>query len=75
MTTEIATTSRQSRFTRAERRALQALHTRYQEDAGLFSRQERAQLLFLRWLVQTGRLSETRWSSPTRGREVAPVAR
>jgi hypothetical protein len=40
-----------ARFTRAEKRvlqALQALHTRYQQDADVFSRQERAQLLILR---------------------------
>jgi len=43
-------------FTIDERLALRALRTRYREDRDQFNRHERARLLFLRWLYQTGRL-------------------
>jgi hypothetical protein len=43
-------------FTPAERRALQALRTRYHEDRDLFTPSEMARLLFLRWMAHTGRL-------------------
>jgi hypothetical protein len=59
MTTETAGTSRLSTFSPAEKRTLRALRTRYQQDADLFNNRERAQLLFLRWLYQTGQFAET----------------
>jgi hypothetical protein len=43
-------------FTPAQWQALQALHTRYQQDRDLFSTRERARLRFVCWLYQTGRL-------------------
>ena len=58
MTTETAITTRISTFSPAEKRALRALRTRYQQDGDLFSRRERAHLLFLRWLYQTGHFAE-----------------
>jgi hypothetical protein len=57
MTTGTAVTT-QSTFSPAEKRALRALRTRYQQDADLFSQRERAQLLFLRWLYQSGHFGE-----------------
>jgi hypothetical protein len=44
-------------FTAVERRALQNLRTRYDKNADFFSHRELAHLSFLRWLVQTGRLT------------------
>jgi hypothetical protein len=58
MTTETAVTTRISTFSPAEKRVLRALRTRYQQDGDLFSQRERAQLLFLRWLYQTGHFAE-----------------
>lgn len=44
-------------FTTTERRALRALQTRYNPTTRVFSDHELTQLRFLRWLVQTGRLT------------------
>ena len=73
MTTETAVTTRISTFSPAEKRALRALRTRYQQDGDLFSRRERAQLLFLRWLYQTGQLTETP-CRPFEGEKEVPMA-
>jgi hypothetical protein len=70
MTTETAATTRSSTLPPAEQRALRALRTRYQQDAHLFSQRERPQLLFLRWLYQTGQLTETPCCPPEPGKEV-----
>lgn len=43
-------------LTRAEQEALTALRDRFQQDRDRFSARELAQLSFLRWLVQTGRV-------------------
>lgn len=58
MTTNIPqpTTPVETGFTEQEARALEALRVRFQEDRDLFSAQEWAHLLFLRWLVRTCRL-------------------
>jgi hypothetical protein len=45
-----------ARFTPAEWEALRALHLRYQQDHDCFSAHERAHLLFVRWLRETGRI-------------------
>ena len=50
-TTAIAQT-----FTVSERRTLRSLRARYRQDRDLFTKQEREQLHFLKWLYQTGRL-------------------
>jgi hypothetical protein len=44
-------------ITTEETCVLATLRDRYQEDRGLFSLRELVHLRFLRWLVQTGRLS------------------
>jgi hypothetical protein len=59
MTPQTAVTTPTGRFTRAEQRALRAFRTRYQQDADPFTNRERAQVAFLRWLYQSGRLTET----------------
>lgn len=43
-------------FTPAERKTLGALRTRYAEDHDRFTREERARLVFLRWLRALGKL-------------------
>ena len=45
-------------FTPEEWSALQRLHARYQQSADLLTERELAHLRFLRWLAQTGRLTE-----------------
>jgi hypothetical protein len=47
-------------FTPREKQTLCLLRARYQLDQDLFAEPERARLLFMRWLYQTGRLRE--WS-------------
>jgi hypothetical protein len=56
MSTTAATNPAKSTFTTAEQRKLNALRSRYAQDADFFSERERAKLLFLRWLYKTGRL-------------------
>ena len=56
MATQTAATAIAPTFTRAERRMLRALRTRYRQDHDLFSESESAHLRFIRWLYQTGRL-------------------
>jgi hypothetical protein len=51
-----ATNTSAPTFTASERRILRALRTRYSVDNDRFTARERAQLSFLRWLYQTGRL-------------------
>jgi hypothetical protein len=46
-----------SGFSPAEWFALEKLRTRYQQDADVWTERELAQLRFLQWLVQTGRLA------------------
>jgi len=75
MSTETTITTSSSTLTPAEKRALRALRTRYQQDPDLFSRRERAHLLFLRWLYRTGRLTETPCCRPDPRKEVPMVAR
>ncbi|MBV9280104.1 MAG: hypothetical protein JOZ41_08495 [Chloroflexi bacterium] len=62
-----------SAFAPAQERALSALRTRFQLDADFFSDRERAHLLFLRWLCQTGRVDETEGYRRQPGQE-APMA-
>lgn len=45
-------------FTPEEWSTLQRLRARYQQSADLLTERELAQLRFLHWLVQTGRLAE-----------------
>jgi hypothetical protein len=58
MTTAIesATSSPAPSFTRAQWQALLNLRARFSQDQDLWTESEAARLLFLRWLVQTGRL-------------------
>jgi hypothetical protein len=44
-------------LTTEERRTLDALRERYRGDRDLFSARELARLRFVRWLVQSGRLT------------------
>jgi hypothetical protein len=44
-------------FTAGERRKLHALRRQYEQGVDLLSGQERARLLFIRWLRETDRLS------------------
>ena len=57
MTTVTTTTSPETILTRAERRALRSVRSRYAEHLDLFSSHELYHFRFLRWLVQTGRLT------------------
>jgi hypothetical protein len=43
-------------YTGTELSALRKLRTRYQQDQDLWSDRERAHLIFMRWLYQTGKL-------------------
>lgn len=56
MATRTAISESKPSFTPAERRSLRALRNRYQADHDLFSNRERAQLAFLRWLVEHERI-------------------
>ncbi len=57
MTTETAANATVS-FSTREESVLLSLRDRYQKDQDLFSDRERAQLGFLRWLVESGRVSK-----------------
>lgn len=57
MTTTGSATTTTSPFSSREQAALHALRARFPQGHELFSPQELAQLCFLRWLYQTGRLA------------------
>jgi hypothetical protein len=75
MTTKIAATTQSSIFSPAEQRALFALRTRYGQDADRVRDREQAQLLFLRWLSQTGQLTESADHVPATGKEAPMITR
>jgi hypothetical protein len=57
MTTQTMTKSTTKLFTTEERRALRTLRNRYRKEQDRFSDRERAQLGFVRFLSETGRLA------------------
>jgi hypothetical protein len=56
MTTPTTSSTPIPGHTAATQQALLRLRERYRQDHGLLTRQERARLAFVRWLVQTGRV-------------------
>jgi hypothetical protein len=56
MTTPSTSTTPIPEHPAATQQALLRLRERYRQGHDLFTRQERARLAFVRWLVQTGRL-------------------
>lgn len=55
-TPDAAQTSAQA-FTRRELKAMRTLRARYQESLHLFDQKVQAELRFLRWLHQSGRIA------------------
>jgi hypothetical protein len=72
---QTSATSRTGTFNPAEKRALRALRSRYHQDFDLFSRRERALLLFLHWLYQTEQLTEIPCCPPEASKEAPMVTR